>query len=64
MGLEFFQFLTGFPFTFRVIMTLYLNKRGQKIKKIILLHNFNQLKEIYEKIIILPKKEVSGVPDL
>ena len=45
-------------------MTLYLNKRGKKIKKIILLHNFHQLNEIYEKIIILPQKEVSGLPDL
>ena len=45
-------------------MTLYLNKRTQKIKNIILLHNFHQPNEIYEKIINLPKKEVSGVPDL
>ena len=37
-------------------MTLYLNRRGQKIKKIILLHNFNQFNKVYEKIIVLPKK--------
>ena len=35
-------------------MTLYLNRRRQKKKKLILLHNFNQLNKIYEKIISLP----------
>ena len=33
-------------------------KRTKNKKNIIFLHNFNQLNEIYEKIIILPQKEV------